>query len=416
MLLNQYYHLAIHNLLRHKLRAALAGLGVVISIASVIIVISSAQGVKGFIVDQFNTFGSSLIQVEPKLPESTTVESQQAQAFGNVVTTLTLEDMKAMRRLPNIKDNYAGQIGQALAQAMGTRKTINIFGASPEVAKIDTAAKLATGRFYTETEDNSQARVAVLGSEVAQDLFGTDDIVGRRLSIKGLDFQVIGVFAPRGAAMFFNFDTFVYIPIRTLQKQILGINYISFITNQYADESKVPTTVANIEDLLRTRHKISDNTGVKDDFVITTQAEVMDTLDIIIGGFTLLLIALAAISLIVGGVGIMNIMYVSILERTFEIGLRKAVGATRENILRQFLMEAVIICSLGGVVGIMSGGLVAFLISKAASAFGYAWPFTLPLYSILLSAGFAVACGLIFGLYPARQAANLDPIEALRRE
>lgn len=401
------------------MRTILTALGIVISIASVIIVISAAQGVKGFLIGQFEQFGSNLIQVETRVPNTGNInsgESQQAMAFGTVVTTLTLDDMKAIRRLPNILANYAGQMGQAIATSPTAKKTINIFGVTPSVTDVDEQGIIENGRMFTDEEDASLARVAVLGSEVAHDLFGDQDPVGQVIKLKNKNFSVIGVFEKRGAALFFNFDTVVYLPIQTLQKQIMGIDHVTFITNKYKNKELAPVTAVDIEELLRDRHNIDRADPDKDDFVVQTMDDVASTLDTIIGGFTILLVALAAISLVVGGVGIMNIMYVSVLERTFEIGLRKAVGATRRQILRQFLTEAVLVTCLGGVVGIIFGVSVSYLISLTAGAIGFAWRFVIPLYSVVMAVGFSVACGLVFGLYPARQAANLDPIEALRRE
>ena len=221
---------------------------------------------------------------------------------------------------------------------------------------------------------------------------------------------------PRGGMLFFDYDVYVYVPIRTLQKQLMGIDYVSFVASQYRDKDKLASTIDDFSYLLRVRHNIPLDDPDKDDFIITSNEDVLDIFNTVIGGFTILLVALACISLIVGGVGIMNIMYVSVLERTFEIGLRKAVGARREQILKQFLVEAVLITGLGGVTGIIVGSIISYLISFVASYLGFAWGFSVPLYSIILAVGFSAATGLIFGLYPARRAADLNPIEALRYE
>ena len=314
MNLIQHFHQATRSLLRNMLRSMLTTLGIVIGIAAVIIIISAGQGVRSLIVGQFESFGSNLIQVETKVPLSGGTQSDEAQArgFGVVITTLTLDDAAAIRKLPNIKQNYAGQIGQAIATAEGQKKTINIYGFSSGLFDIDTGS-IASGRIFTNEDDQSMARVAILGHEVATDLFGDTDPVGKTIKIKNKNFDIIGVFAPRGGAAFFNLDAFVYVPIRTLQKQIVGIDYVSFITNQYKDKSQVESTLLDIEDLLRRRHSIEpliEGNKDKDDFRVSTLDEAVGTLDTILGGFSILLIALAAISLIVGGVGITNIMYV----------------------------------------------------------------------------------------------------------
>lgn len=411
--------LALASFRRRLTRTALTALGIVIAIAAVIIVISTAQGVKGFLLGQFEQFGSNLIQVETRVPNTGSInsgQSQQAMAFGTVITTLTLDDMKAIRRLPNIAGNYAGQMAQVVATSPIAKKTVNLFGVTASVTKVDEQGKIDRGRMFTQEEDEAQARVVILGADVAHDLFGNAEPVGQVVKLKNKNFAVIGTFARRGAALFFNFDGVIYVPMQTLQKQVLGIDYVTFITNKYVDKSRAPQTAADIEALLAARHNIDYDKPDKFDFVVQTMDDVASTLDTVIGGFTLLLIALAAISLIVGGVGIMNIMYVSVLERTFEIGLRKAVGATRQQILRQFLAEAVLVTCLGGVAGIIVGIAVSYLISFMAGVLGFAWAFVVPAYGVLLSVGFSVACGLVFGLYPARRAADLDPIEALRQE
>lgn len=413
-----YLTLAIGSLRRNKLRTFLTGLGIVIAIASVIIVISTAQGVKSFLIGQFEQFGSNIIQIEPRVPHSGSIssgQSQEAMALGTVITTLKISDMEAVARLPNIQAVYAAQIGQAVATSLYDKKTVMLYGVSGTFLSIDNG-RLAGGRFFTPEEDASLARVAVLGAGVARDLYGDQNPVGQIIKIKNQPFSIIGVFEPRGAVLFFNFDEVVYLPVQTVQKRILGIDYVSAITAKYIDRNKVETTVADIEDLLRWRHNIDRTDPDKDDFTVHTMDDVASTLDTIIGAFTILLVALAVISLIVGGVGIMNIMYVSVLERTFEIGLRKAVGATRRQILRQFLSEAVVITLAGGLIGILLGIIVTYVIAITASALGFAWQFLVPPFALILSVGFSAACGLIFGIYPARRAAELDPVEALRYE
>ncbi|MFA4818503.1 MAG: ABC transporter permease [Patescibacteria group bacterium] len=418
MNIKDYIKLSFVSFRRNLTRTMLTGLGIVISIASVIIVISAAQGVKGLIIGQFDAFGSNLLQTETRVPSTgkpSSAQSHQAQALGTVITTLTLDDMTAIRRLPNIVTNYAGQISQAVATSPTAKKTVMVYGVSPTYLDIDTG-QIAGGRFFTAAEDNSLARVVALGSEVATDLFGNVDPIGQVIKLKNKNYEVIGTFESRGASLFFNFDTVVYIPIQTLQKQLLGVDYISAITSQYRDQAQLAATIASVEDLLRARHQLDSNEPDQDDFMVQSNQDVTNTLDTIIGGLTVLLVALALISLVVGGVGIMNIMYVSVLERTFEIGLRKAVGARSKEILRQFLTEAVLVTIMGGIVGVTGGVLVSYLISVVAFSQGFNWVFAVPLYSIFLATGISFVCGLVFGLYPARQAANLDPIEALRKE
>ena len=218
----------------------------------------------------------------------------------------------------------------------------------------------------------------------------------------------------KGSAGFFDMDSLVYIPLKTVQKKIMGVDHVLWIIGQTIDNSIAETTAEEIRWLMRDRHDITDPD--KDDFSVTTMTESLEIVGTIILGITWLLIALSAISLLVGGVGIMNVMYVSVAERTFEIGLRKSVGASKKDILHQFLTEAVVITGIGGVVGIFFGVLVSGLIAFGAQYQGLAWTFRISIFSILLSVSFSTAVGLLFGLYPARKAAELDPIDAIRTE
>jgi putative ABC transport system permease protein len=229
-----------------------------------------------------------------------------------------------------------------------------------------------------------------------------------------MNYKVIGVMEPRGSVLFFDYDTLAFVPVQTTQKLLLGVNYIQSISANMIDIKKDVETKEAINALLRERHDIDD--PKRDDFQVSTMADAMDILNTVIGGVTLLLIALAMVSLIVGGVGIMNIMYATVAERTFEIGLRKAVGSTKKNILRQFLTEAVIITILGGIGGVIIGALVTYLIYVIANSYGFGWPFSISYIGILISLVFSTLVGLIFGSYPVKKAAELDPITALRRE
>lgn len=225
---------------------------------------------------------------------------------------------------------------------------------------------------------------------------------------------MIGVLESRGAVAFLNFDTLTYIPVQTLQKKLLGVNYVQFVSVKMIDASREMETVADIVALLRKRHDITDPN--KDDFSVTSTKEAQETLGDVLGSLSILLLALTSISLVVGGVGIMNVMYVSVSERTSEIGLRKAVGATSRSILEQFLFEALIITLLGGAIGILSGMLLTLALGSVFAAFGFPLPLSFSLQSFLLGVGFSTAVGVIFGLAPAYRAASLTPMEALRRD
>jgi len=407
--------LAFKSLKRSKLRTLLTVLGIVIGIAAVIIVMSAGEGLKGLVMDQINAFGSDFIQIEIKVPATAknSVSNAGALAQGVQVTTLTLDDAKAIGRLPNITNYYALIMGQNVVSYQDQNKTVNYMAVSPAFFDMD-QSEIAQGRYYSADEDNELAKVAVIGSKLKADLFGNQDAVGQNLKIGNTIFKVIGVLKERGATFGFDFDELMYVPVQTAQKLLLGIDYIMTITAKMKDVSRQDVTADDITALLRARHEISD--PGKDDFSVTTVSEAKDMINTIFNGITFLLIAIAGISLIVGGVGIMSIMYVSVTERTFEIGLRKAVGARKGQILWQFLWEAIIITLLGGLIGIAVGLVFSYLVSIVALQFGLVWHFILPPQSILIAFGFCGAVGLIFGYWPAQKAANLDPIVALGHE
>jgi ABC-type antimicrobial peptide transport system permease subunit len=267
---------------------------------------------------------------------------------------------------------------------------------------------------FTKDEDDSLSQVVVLGATVKDKLFGDDTAAGKTVYIKGKPFKVVGVAAKRGAAFFMDMDNLVIVPVKTMQKRIMGIDYVMAIIAKMKDMNQADATVADLTALLRERHDITDPN--KDDFEVQTMRKAMDMLATIVNGITFLLVALVCISLVVGGVGIMNIMYVSVTERVFEIGLRKAVGAKAHDILMQFLFEAVIITVLGGLVGIVFGAILALIIYLIAISYNFVWVYAIPISSILLSVGFSAFVGLLFGIYPAKKAAGLDPITALRAE
>lgn len=404
---------AIKNLKSNKSRTLLTVLGIVIGIAAVITVISAGQGIEGLIQGELAAFGDNWVQAEIKVPTSSKSETEQATALatGVAITTLTVDDMKEIIKIPNIQNAYAGNIGQQVIKKGNERAQLLIYGVSASYIEIDKST-IADGRFFDEEENNGAAKVVVLGSKVKEKFFGEDEVVGKNIKIGKDNYRVIGVIAPKGGVMFFDFDNLLYIPIKTMQKKMLGIDYVSTIITEVEDPERIDETAEEIKWILRDRHDAM--TPEKEDFRVTTMKEAQELIDVILNAVTLLLIAIAGISLLVGGVGIMNVMYVAVVERTFEIGLRKAVGAKKADILSQFLFEAVIITLLGGSIGFLLGAGLSFLVSVGAQASGYSWEFSLSIVSVILAIGFSFFVGLIFGLYPAKKAADLDPITALR--
>ena len=278
-------------------------------------------------------------------------------------------------------------------------------------------AKVSHGRFFNENENNSSAKVAVLGSGLAEEFFGENDPLNKKVKVKGQSFKVIGVLEPQGMLSSvggIDMNDFVYLPLQTTLREILGIDYLSEIVLMVSGEEYLPQAREEIARMLRRNHNITDPD--KDDFMITTMDEILNQVNEISVILNLLLGFLAAISLLVGGIGIMNIMLVSVSERTREIGLRKSLGATRKDIMGQFLIESLIITSLGGFVGAFLGISNSLIAGIAARTQGLAWPLTISWLAILVAFFVSMAIGLIFGIYPARQAARLNPIDALRRE
>lgn len=407
---------ALKNLRHNKGRTVLTLVGIVVGIMSVIVVSSSGQGVKNYIMGQFDSYGSNLIQIEPKIPSTGKTSSANAtgQAQGVQITTLKISDGEALKKIPNVQDYVAGTIAQEILSYKNNNKRAMIYATGANWPEVDTATKIAEGSFYSKADDDSLAQVVVIGQDIKTILFGSDDALGKMVKIKGADYKVIGVLEKRGFVTFLNYDELVYIPVQTVQKKILGVDYLRFISVLVKDVNMIDVTVADANDVLKRLHKTYK--PEQEDYAITTMQEAQQMVNDVFGTINILLLALTSISLLVGGVGIMNVMYVAVVERTFEIGLRKAVGARASDIRNQFLLEAVIVTLAGGVVGIGLGFLMSVIFSYALLALGFAVQFAVTWDSILLAVGFSTATGIIFGFYPAWKASKLSPMEALRKE
>lgn len=407
--------IALSALRRNKVRTLLTVLGIVIGIMSVITVMSAGNGLEAFMVEQMETFGTDVIQIEIKIPNTSHVSTENiaGMAQGIQVTTMTLDDAAAINKLPNVKGSYANVMGQEIVSYGSENKQSMLWGVEASFIDID-STEINEGRFFSDSEDKSLAQVAVIGQTVKDKLFGDDEAIGKLIKIGKLKFHVIGLMEERGSIAFFDMDNFIYIPVRTLQRKIMGINHVMAITAQAIDNDISDETADEIKFLLRQRHDIPTGNADKDDFAVMTMAEAMKLYDSIFDAINLLLVAIAGISLVVGGVGIMNIMYVSVAERTYEIGLRKAVGATYSNILWQFLWEAIAVTLLGAVIGFFWGILFSFLIAVVATSQGIGWKFVISPISVVLAIGVSLAIGLIFGVFPAMTAAKLAPVDALR--
>lgn len=413
MTISDRVQLAYEALRRQKMRSVLTAIAVSIGIASVVIIVSAGQGLEHMVVGELDIYNPNTLNIEVRVPGKGGVNLATSMASGVSITTLKNTDMDEIKKHPNIDFVYNYVTSQQVIQYQGEHKTVTVFGYGADAPYVE-HIEFLEGGFYNSDDEDGLSQVIVLGSDVKDELFGSDTALSKRVFIKGSAYRVVGVQIERGASFGFDYDTIVYIPTKTLQKRLLGTDYAMGINARVIDMTHVDETKEDIEILLRERHDISDPD--RDDFEVTTMADIRETLDTVVGGITLLLIALVCISLLVGGVGITNIMYVTVAERTFEIGLRKSLGAKQSDILWQFLLEAVLLTFLGGVIGVVFGYIVSFLIYIGATSFGLSWVFSVPLYAIIISIVFSSAIGLFFAVYPAKKAASLNPIAALRKE
>ncbi|MFH0819571.1 MAG: ABC transporter permease [bacterium] len=413
MLLTSCCRTAVKSLLLSKMRSFLTMLGIIIGVAAVIIIISVGAGAQSLILSQVKSLGTNLIGV---LPGKSEESGPPASIMGIVITTLTYDDALALadkKNAPNIVSVVAYAKGVATVSWRERSVDTNISGTT--VGYLETEnGEVEVGRFFNQEEEKGLVKVAVLGSQVKEDLFGESDAVGQKIKIKREMFEVIGVMKKRGTVAFQNYDDQVFVPISTAQKILLGINHVSLIRAKVDAKENINQAILNVEQTLRARHNITNPDN--DDFSVRSSAQALDVLTQVTNALTYFLAAIAAISLIVGGIGIMNIMLIAVTERTREIGLRKAVGANNQNILNQFLIEAITITGLGGLIGVIVGVLISFLIAAGAHVLGYDWDFIISSLSIILALTISFAVGLVFGLYPAAKASKLHPIEALRYE
>lgn len=411
---------AIKALFTNPARTGLTTLGIVIGVATVILVLSAGAGFRGLINKQIDEFGTNTVIIETRVPPTTkdrnsaAATSDLSRAMSAVpITTLKMRDADEIRRLPNIVNIYGAVFGQKVVSYKDVVKNTIIFGSSPERFEIDKGT-LQSGRFFTDQENTAASQVAVLGNTLANDLFGQEDPVGKTIRVGDLNFQIIGVYNKRGGFGGSNDDEDVFVPLNTAQKKMLGIDYLVYMIAQMKDPNLGDATAEDIRTVVRRNHNITD--PAKEDFQVTTMAQGMEIFNTIFNGITFLLIAIAAISLVVGGVGIMNIMYVVVTERTAEIGLKKALGAKPSDILKEFLIESILVTVLGGVVGILAGAFLGWVVALIASASGLSWTFSVPVSAILLGVGVSGGIGISFGVLPARSASKLDPVEAMRYE
>jgi putative ABC transport system permease protein len=391
----------------NKVRTGLTMLGIVIGIGSVIALVSLGQGAQKSIEDRIQSIGSNLLMVRPGAQRG----------FGGVSSgrgsaqSLVMADAEAIAAEVSGVRYVAPQVSsRQQVTAKGTNTNTSITGTVPDYSAVR-AIDVENGSFITDQNVKSRSKVAVLGPTVRDDLFGegSTDVVGRTIRIKKMDFKVIGVTVSKGGTGFGSSDDVIFVPVTTAQQFLTGNEYLSEIDVEAIDQNAMTQLQEDITALLLTRHGMADASLA--DFNIMNQADIVATATSVTGTFTMLLAAIAAISLLVGGIGIMNMMLTTVTERTREIGLRKAIGARRRDIVLQFLGESVLLTFIGGGIGILAGWSAAQAVTKFAGM-----QTEITLQSIVMAFGVSAAIGIIFGYYPARRASGLRPIEALRYE
>ena len=397
--------IALKALFSHKLRTGLAMTGIIVGVCSVIMMVAVGDGAQKQVLSKIQAMGTDLVMVTAG--QVKIIAGRQRQT-GNV-TTLTMRDIKAIsEEAQNIKAAAPAQGKKMLVKYEAVNTTTGVIGTTEAIIPVRDLS-LARGRFFSDDEDKTSQRVAVIGETVAGNLFENRNPVGESLRIGKVSFEVIGVLGKKGTDLVgADQDDVIYIPINTALRRLFNLTYINNIYVQAKSSGHIEKAASEIRDILREKHRLRDK---PDDFTIQSQTEILKSEKETTQTFTNLLSTVAGISLLVGGVGILAIMLISIKERTREIGLRRAVGALKRDLLLQFIVESLTLSLFGGIIGILLG----VALSLSASYFTK-WPMSLSLAAIIIACVFSAAIGLIFGVYPAVKAARLDPIEALRAE
>ena len=402
---------AFKDLAANKIRSFLTMLGIIIGISSVILVMAIGSGAQQLIVSQVTKMGTNIIGV---LPGKSEMQGMPISVMGVTITSLKQEDAEAIANLPYIIAASPYATGRDTVAYQKEVRISDLTGVSPDYPIVEEAL-VERGYFFNQRQQSSFARVAVLGHTLAQELFGNLDPLSKNIRIRGRTFQVIGVLAEKGNTLFGKVDSQVFMPVTTIQKDLLGIDYVNSIRAKATDSSKMNLARVEIENLLRHRHGIKS--ADKDDFTVQTMTQMLDILKEVTGAIQAFLLLVVAISLLVGGIGIMNIMLATLSQRIKEVGLRKALGAKDQDIFLQFLVESSLLTLIGGLLGLAfgvgAGIAIAYLIRLLT---GFAWYFSITFSQMILAIGVALIIGILFGLYPAQKAAKLNPIKALRYE
>ncbi|WP_437274527.1 ABC transporter permease [Sorangium sp. So ce375] len=400
MLIKETAKSAWRSLASNRLRTLLTMLGMIIGTAAVVAVLGIGEGARSSVEGRIRSLGANLLMVRPGSASASGVRS-------GTVKTLTEGDAEALKGLDGVAAVAPERSGSAQLRYMASNLNASVTGITPAYLEVRSLS-VESGVSFSDLDEQQRARVVVLGANVARQLYPGSSPLGTRLQINGNAFRVVGVLTEKGSGMG-SPDDGVFVPMSTHRSVLFGQDHLSTISLQLASEDRSDVVIAQLDQLLRLRHRL--RADQPSDFEVRSQAEMLATMGQITGTFTMLLGSVAAVSLIVGGIGIMNIMLVSVRERTREIGVRMAVGARRGDILRQFLVEAVVVSLAGGVAGVGLGYGAAVLLSR----FGE-WATIVPPYAVGLALGVSILIGVTFGVGPARRASRLDPVEALRFE
>ncbi|HET7040027.1 MAG TPA: ABC transporter permease [Gemmatimonadales bacterium] len=404
MLFGETVLVALSAIRANKLRSALTMLGIIIGVAAVITMVALGNGARKAVQDQLQALGTDLLSVYPG-------QSWMRGVASGERVSLTTDDAEALRRAGPVIKNVVPEISRNMQVKLGNRNiNVSIIGTTPNYVPVNNYTVIA-GRLFTAGDDDARRRVAVLGYAVPGQLESNGEaMIGQTILVGGTPFEVVGLLSQKGASSGpFSPDEQILIPLQTAQYRIFGSDRLRSITVQVVHPDSMNLGMLEIERALRTAHAIRP--GEDNNFQIRNRSEFLATFENTTRTFTYLLAGIAAVSLLVGGIGIMNIMLVSVTERTREIGVRKALGATRKNIMLQFLVEALVLCMLGGILGILLGAGGAVALSQLAK-----WNTLVSMPAVFLAVGFAAFVGLFFGMWPAQRAARMDPIMALRYE
>jgi putative ABC transport system permease protein len=403
MMLGETVAVAFQSIRANKMRSLLTMLGIVIGVGAVITMVALGSGAQKAVEERINALGANLLNVYPGQMNFRGVASDQR-------VSLTVDDAEALERDATLLSAVVPELSRSLQVKYGAQNiNVSVVGTTANYTAVRSYT-ITQGRMFTEGDDQSRQRYAVLGSQVPE-MLGQNPaaMIGQTLLVRGIPFEIIGVLSEKGSQGFMNPDEQILIPLQTARFRVFGTDRLRTITVQVADGTPMEQGMVDMERILRREHKIRP--GADNDFSVRNQRDFLATQQAATQILTALLASIAAVSLVVGGIGIMNIMLVSVTERTREIGVRKALGATKVNILLQFLIEALVLCITGGAIGILLGVSAAVALSKLMH-----WNTLISPTSILVAFGFSAGVGLFFGIWPARKAASLDPIVALRYE